>query len=105
MEENISTMGFLVGGQVPMLIGSFIVEPFAYTRLGFANFFEFTDSNVDLLVSGLSGGINLGYEVSTAFSPFITLKYNYMPFKINQDYSNSTKVKSHELSIGLGVKF
>ena len=105
MEENISTMGFLVGGQVPMLIGSFIVEPFAYTRLGFVNFFDFTDSNVNLLISGLSGGINLGYEVSTAFSPFITLKYNYMPFKINQDYSNSTKVKSHELSIGLGVKF
>lgn len=106
MEEDISSMGFLVGGQVPMLIGSFIVEPFAYARMGFVNFFSFGNTNLDILIAGFTGGINLGYEVSTEFSPFITIKYNYMPFGIEQDFSTlSHKVKSHEVSIGLGFKF
>ena len=105
MEEKASSIGFLIGGQIPMLIGSFIVEPFAYARAGFVNFFKFTESDINILVAGFSGGINLGYEVSTEFSPFLTVKYNYLPFKIKEGFSDYTQLKNHELSIGLGFKF
>lgn len=104
-EEKASLFGFVIGGQVPMLIDSFIVEPFAYIRTGFVNFGKLSETNLDILMLGYSCGLNLGYEVSTDFSPFLTLKYNCMPFKIKQENHEKSDLKSHEFSIGLGFKF
>lgn len=105
MEEKASSFGFLIGLQVPMLIDSFIVEPFVYARSGFVNFGKIGETDLDILITGYTCGLNLGYEVSTVFSPFLTLKYNCMPFKVEQKNNEKSEVTSHEFSIGLGFKF
>ena len=86
-----------------MLINSFIVEPFAYARIGFVNFYKLSDSDFSIITAGVGGGINIGYETPSNFAPFITLKYNYLPFYLTGT-SKDNKISNHEIAIGLGFK-
>jgi len=102
-EEDPTVFGMFLSVKVPMLIESFIVEPFTYLRLGF-NFSNFFETNLSPLLFGFGAGINLGYETSFDVSPYVTIKYNYMPFKIKNDFEDTEKLTNHELSVGIGVK-
>lgn len=102
-EEAVTTIGPALGLKVPMLIDSFIVEPFVYGRLGLVNFMDFADSNFSLLTFGFGAGVNVGYETSLGFSPYLTVKYSFLPFTL-KDF-DKTKVSNHEIGVGLGFKF
>ena len=103
--EEVSTMGPFVGLQIPMLINSVIVEPFAFVRGGIINFFKVDNDDIVPIVTGFGIGINIGYEVSTVFSPFVSIKYTTLTFEAGEDAFDRQKVKTECLSIGLGLKF
>ena len=98
-------MGPFVGLQIPMLINSVIVEPFAFVRGGIINFFKVDNDDIVPIVTGSGIGINIGYEVSTVFSPFVSIKYTTLTFEAGEDAFDRQKVKTECLSIGLGLKF
>lgn len=103
--EEVSTLGPFVGLQIPMLINSVIVEPFAFVRGGIINFFKVDNDDIVPIVTGSGIGINIGYEVSTVFSPFVSIKYTTLTFEAGEDAFDRQKVKTECLSIGLGLKF
>ena len=103
--EEVSTMGPFVGLQIPMLINSVIVEPFAFVRGGIINFFKVDNDDIVPIVTGSGFGINIGYEVSTVFLPFVSIKYTTLTFEAGEDSFDRQKVKTECLSIGLGLKF
>ena len=102
-EESVTTMGPFLGLKIPMLIDSFIVEPFVYGRVGLVNFLNTFETNFNMITFGFGGGVNVGYETSLGFSPYLTVKYSFMPFAL-KDF-DKTKISNHEIGIGLGFKF
>ena len=105
-QENVLITGIIAELQLPVLINSFIVEPFAYARIGFVNFYKLSDSDFSTITAGVGGGINIGYETPSNFAPFITLKYNYLPFYLTglTGTLKDNKISNHEIAIGLGFK-
>ena len=72
---------------------------------GIINFFKVDNDDIVPIVTGSGIGINIGYEVSTVFSPFVSIKYTTLTFEAGEDALDRQKVKTECLSIGLGLKF
>ena len=102
-ERETAVTGFCFNLKVPMLIDSFVVEPFAYAKAGLVDFSDFFESDFSPLFFGYGFGINIGYEVTYSCTPYLTIKYNYSPFKFRDELD--MKLESHEVSVGVGLKF
>ena len=61
------------------------MEPFAFVRGGIINFFKVDNDDIVPIVTGSGFGINIGYEVSTVFLPFVSIKYTTLTFEAGED--------------------
>lgn len=105
VDESFFLCGAAPQLQLPMIVGDFLIDIILQGRLGIYFPEDLAESSISLLNFGFGTGVNLGYYTRDYISPYLTIRYNYTVFTL-QDFllNKKEKVGNHSFSIGLGLK-